>query len=70
MKKRVQGPQGKTFVEIAREHGEEAAINAANVANSNTVELDGETIGKVPSIESVAQHLIERYRSTKTVPVK
>ena len=63
-------PKGETFVEIARDHGEEAAINAGYVANSDTVELDSETIGKAPSIGAVALHLIERYQSTKTVPVK
>ena len=63
-------PKGKTFVELAREHGEEAAINAGIVANSDTVELDSETIGKVPSIGAAAPHLIERYQSTKTVAVK
>ena len=52
----------KTFIEIARKHGEEAAINAGIAADPDAVELDSETIRKAPAVSAVAPHLIERHQ--------
>jgi hypothetical protein len=54
--------KGETFAEIARKHGEEAAINAGIAADPDTVELDSETIRKAPAVRAVAPHLIERHQ--------
>ena len=57
--------KGKTFDEIAREYGEEAAINAGIAADSDTFELDEEGFKEARPASETHPHIVERYQGMR-----
>ena len=55
----------KTFDEIARKHGEEAAINAGIAADPDTFEADAEWFKEARPARETHPHIVERYRRTR-----
>ena len=55
----------RTFDEIARKHGEEAAINAGIAADPDTFEADAEWFKEARPAHETHPHLVERYRRTR-----